>query len=367
LTVDRNKSFKYLEAPSKKSRILDFWFRRVLKEIRRKKRASIKYLYTIRGDETFYTHRYFIERHFISVEREKGVRANSYTGTRIRDKKWLKRKIDIFDAGEDRRIFLPEFSIAGNYSECFSSISRTLRSKIENVYYLSAERGTIPWTLETLNLEKATWVGSKGQRTLEIIAKLMKPEYDNKRLPYEIFSEKFGIKHAWSGWEKTSVLTSNYIDPFLGSSHKFPSLGYGSRQLLPVIAQLGYCNQESIILVEEPEMSLHPAYQRLLPALFGRAVKESKQVIVTTHSSYFPLSLNIVLGGFQLQGRTTRGRRRYRIKLSVDDVAVYHVYRNKKGYTSLERLTVDEDGLKEGIPSFVDVEKEILERYMSRE
>jgi len=74
-----------------------------------------------------------------------------------------------------------------------------------------------------------------------------------------------------------------------------------------------------------------------------------------------------VFKGFMLQGQTTRGRKRYKIRLSVDDVIVYHVMRNKKGYTEVEKLEIDENGLKEGIPSFINVEREILERFIDKE
>jgi len=47
---------------------------------------------------------------------------------------------------------------------------------------------------------------------------------------------------------------------------------------------------------------------------------------------------------------------------------VYHVYRDEKeGSTKIEKLALDEGGLKEGIPSFIDVEREIFEKFISRE
>jgi predicted ATPase len=183
----------------------------------------------------------------------------------------------------------------------------------------------------------------------------VKPENDEKRLPYEIFCEKFGIKYAWAGWERGNILTSNYVDPYLGSVHKFPSLGHCSKQLLPIIAQLAHSEPDSVILIEEPEISLHPSYQRLLHVLFGKTVNEGKQIIVTTHSSYFVLSLDLVLEDYRLEGQTSRGRRSYDIKLSPSDIEVYHVTRNEKeGYTRVERLELNEKGLKEGIPSFIE-------------
>lgn len=113
-------------------------------------------------------------------------------------------------------------------------------------------------------------------------------------------------------------------------------LSYGSSQLLPVIAQLAYSDPKSVILVEEPEMSLHPEYQRLLPALFGLAVLEGEQVLVTTHSNYFPLSLDLIISdkGYAIRACALEKRGEHakemsiRVKLEPSDVAVYYVFRN---------------------------------------
>ena len=330
---------------------------RLLGKLRREMRSKMKtigieYLSTVTGDMRSYEHSYSLEDTRATFEVEKGRFKHAPEKLRFTTKQGP--------------VFLPYFDIYDYESEFFRMLSDYLKSKISSVYYLSAERGSIPWTYEPIPTP-ATWVGKNGEYTLEILTELMKPEFDVKRLPYELFCEKFGIGRAWAGYDKLNALTSNYEDPFLKSSHKFPSLGQGSKQLLPVITQLAYSGSGSIILVEEPEMSLHPAYQRILPALFGKAVKEGKQILLTTHSSYFPLSLNLVLKSYNLSGQTTRGRKRYRIQLSTDDILVYHVERDRRGHTNLEKLDVDENGLKEGIPSFIDVEREILGRFMSKE
>jgi hypothetical protein len=299
-----------------------------------------------------YSHSFFINEYSITSKYDK------IKGEFINEHEQLKIKSD--------NIFLPPFSVCGYSSHFFHKIVDAVKKRLSKVYYLSAERGHIPWTYEAK--KRHGWVGKRGEYTLEILAELMKSEHDEKRLPYEILCEKFGIKNVWAGWESHNYLTSNYIDPFLNSTHKLPSLGHGSRQLLTVIAQLAYSEPGSIILIEEPEISLHPEYQRLLPILFGRAVNEGKQILVTTHSSYFPLSLDIVLEGYKLEGQTTRGWRSYNVKLSASDVIVYEVTRDEKdGCTKVEKLELDEVGLKEGIPSLIKVEKEILGKFINRE
>ena len=317
------------------------------------KREIIEVSYVYSASNSYYSHSFLIDEHLITFKYD------------FVTSKFISKPDQFALRAEGG--FPSPFLISNHSSDFSRKMVEAIKKRLSKVYYLSAERGHIPWAYLT-GAEKHKWVGKKGEYALEVLAELMKPEYDERRLPYEILCERFGIKNVWAGWDHSNYLTSNYKDPYLNSVHKFPSLGYGSRQLLAVIAQLAYSEPGSIILVEEPEISLHPEYQRLLPILFGRAVNEGKQILVTTHSSYFPLSLDIVLEGYKLEGQTTRGWRSYNVKLSTNDVIVYEVTRDEKdGCTKVEKLELDEVGLKGGIPSFIKVEKEILGKFINRE
>lgn len=315
------------------------------------KRGVIEVEYVYRESDSYILHSFTIDNYQITFGYD---RKKSYY---VSEPEWLV-------PGSDSVAFPQSFTVDNRISNFSRRIVEALKRRLSKVYYLSAERGGIPWSYKVGGV-KREWVGRRGEYTMEILAELMKPRYDERRLPYEVLCEMFGVKRVWAGWEQADYLSSNYVDPYLGSSHKLPSLGHGSKQLLSIIAQLAYSEPGSVILVEEPEISLHPSYQRLLPILFGRAVNEGKQVIVTTHSSILPLSLDIILEGYKLEGQTTRGWRSYEVKLSPKDIIVYHVTRDEKeGYTRVEKLGLDERGLKEGIPSFVDVERDILGRLI---
>jgi predicted ATPase len=66
---------------------------------------------------------------------------------------------------------------------------------------------------------------------------------------------------------------------------------YGSKQILSVITQLFWSDPDSIVMIEEPEISRHPNAQILLAELFAEAVHEGKQIIITAHSEFLPLTL----------------------------------------------------------------------------
>jgi len=265
--------------------------------------------------------------------------------------------------GDERR-FLPALYAEGHYLDFSENLFKIVRRRFEKIYYLSSRRDVMNWYKRAEDKE-LSYVGREGEYTLDVLSRLMRPENDEKRWPYELICEEFGVKRIWAGIERGSILTSNYKDPWLNSTHKLPSLGHGARQLIPIIAQLAIGERGSVILIDEPEISLHPSYQVKLSILFGNAVMEGKQVLLTTHSSYFPLSLHKLFdGSLKIEGQTTIGRKERVIKLNVNDVMVYHVDRSSKGYTVVHRLELDENGLKEGIPSFTKVEIDLLSRFI---
>lgn len=118
-------------------------------------------------------------------------------------------------------------------------------------------------------------------------------------------------------------------------------------------------------LIEEPEMSMHPEYQTRLPFLLAHAVNKGQQLIITTQSSYLTLALGRVIQGEKLEPERYGVPEERKIKLNREDVAVYQLQRHKDG-VKLDLLGFEEDGfLKTGIPSFVDVEKELFQRIFS--
>ena len=98
-------------------------------------------------------------------------------------------------------------------------------------------------------------------------------------------------------------------------------------------------------MIEEPEISLHPESQMMLPELFAEAIQRGVQVLITTHSIFLPLSLwRPVSSG----------------SLKPEQVAVYHATKEKEG-TRLEEIPVTKEGfLAKWVPSFTKAEEKSI-------
>lgn len=132
-------------------------------------------------------------------------------------------------------------------------------------------------------------IGSTGERALLNYAALSKRKIkkeENKEIKlinnalYKLgFISEFEYKRVgdrhYEYWAKhpESNLSANLADT-----------GFGASQILPVLLLLFTTPKNSMLLIEQPEIHLHPAGQAELGSIFVEAVSENKKVILETHS-----------------------------------------------------------------------------------
>lgn len=109
-------------------------------------------------------------------------------------------------------------------------------------------------------------------------------------------------------------------------------VGFGVSQVLPVIVQLFYAEPGSTIIMEQPELHLHPSAQAGLADVMIAAIKakenyESRniQLIIETHSEHFLRRLQ---------------RRIAENQISESEVSAYFVH-NQDEHVTLEPLQID--------------------------
>ena len=103
-------------------------------------------------------------------------------------------------------------------------------------------------------------------------------------------------------------------------------VGFGVSQILPVLVLCYYVPEKSVILLEQPEIHLHPAVQAGLADVLIDAVKtRNLQIIVESHSEHLLRRLQ---------------RRIAEEKISASDTALFFC-RSENGASKAERLDVD--------------------------
>lgn len=137
-----------------------------------------------------------------------------------------------------------------------------------------------------------------------------------------------------------------------------PDVGFGVSQVLPVIVQLFYAPDNSVIFIEQPEIHLHPHAQALLADVIIDAVnmreagnKRRIQIIIETHSEHLLRRLQ---------------RRISEEKITPSEMKAY-IAKNNQNSSKLEKLEVDAYGNILNWPEgfFGDMEDDMYQQSMN--
>jgi len=126
--------------------------------------------------------------------------------------------------------------------------------------------------------------------------------------------------------------------------------GFGVNQVVYMLAKI-HRQETGTILVEEPEVHLHPTVIRKFARVLARlATEEEKQLLFTTHSEQFLLSLlACVKEGFLLP----------------EQLRCYHVVRDRKNTVFNHEAVSREGQISGGLSSFMEGELQDIKTFLS--
>ena len=226
---------------------------------------------------------------------------------------------------------------------------RDINLRRNRVYFLSGSRGKP--SVREQKRDDVFSVGIQGDTLLAYLEKIFgSNEYNCQAAPVARWAEKFGMSSLKAGsrteFGGDTGAGADYVDPDLRVVLPSALASTGARQVLAVITQVFASPRGSLIMIEEPEISLHPESQVKLVEMFAEAIRDGKQVIITTHSHYLLLALTDAI---------------QRELLKSEDVAVYEVKKEKETGTAVKALPVTRDGVIKGwVSSFAKVDSQLL-------
>jgi predicted ATPase len=138
------------------------------------------------------------------------------------------------------------------------------------------------------------------------------------------------------------------IQPKPGSRHRtLSSVGVGVSQVLPILVLGLLVSEGAMLLIEQPELHLHPRAQARLADFYLSLTATHKQVLIETHS-------DAMINQFRLlmvrDGASAR-----------DQINIYFAQQDNDGATTFEPIDIDDDGSIDNWPEGFFDENILLE------
>ncbi len=178
-------------------------------------------------------------------------------------------------------------------------------------YYLGAER-LGPRIVSPIKAMDYVHVGVQGEFTAQVMGDpsfKIKIDSERRLIGFSEISPLNEQVNAWIDYIFPGVRISAYYDPNLmvaqirvenNYSRSFPTLesnvGFGVSYVLPIIVDGLIAKKESLLIVENPEVHLHPAAQSRMGFFLANMAAAGVNVVVETHSDHVLNGIQIAVG-----------------------------------------------------------------------
>lgn len=254
------------------------------------------------------------------------------------------------------------------YSAILNSINNELNNFAQEVTYIGPFRKD-PERIYRDSENSFNDVGKNGEHTSVLLR-----QAEQKKNP---------LLPKVSDWFKSSMGYSIDIDEIENSNlykvvvssidgknkDNLIDVGYGIAQVLPIVTQafLDYnVNEElrrtvykfskkSLLIIEQPELHLHPAAQASLANLFAEKVvsEPSSKIIIETHSEHLIRRLQVLIADPD-------------VEIGPNDIAIYYVDKGLEG-SYVKKMDINEKGqfISEWPSGFFDKSYELSKELLS--
>lgn len=197
--------------------------------------------------------------------------------------------------------------------------------------YLGPFRLNPPRIFHLNGMSEFKRIGNKGENAYQILANSL----DNNDLIERVgdwYHENF------DGWRLIVKKNLPYYeiqimrDDFgTDSEVNIVDVGQGMSQALPIIVKALMNSFPSLVIIEQPELHLHPAAHGNLAELLAISIKETNnRYLIETHSENFILRLRRMVA---------------ENRLDVENLVIYSVeYDEREKFSSLKKINVDKSG-----------------------
>jgi predicted ATPase len=236
--------------------------------------------------------------------------------------------------------------------EHFLALGHIVEVELRKLFYLGPLR-EFPRRVYVTSGQAPQDVGTKGERAVDALWFSHRSQSKRiRQIEAEVrdWFEQFGVA---SNISLAPLGSTNYyrvlvVDPYTGVKANLADIGFGASQTLPIIIESFLAPPDSCLLIEQPEIHLHPKAQSILGDLFIKASQEyHRAFIIETHSEH-------ILA--RIRRRIAEG------KIDSESVAIYYFEPSPKG-SQIQRVTLNEKGQYESFPPGLFFEEDLTEAF----
>lgn len=206
-----------------------------------------------------------------------------------------------------------------------------LENMFKNIFHIGPLRQE-PKRVYTASGAFPSEVGKSGEWVVEKLVSIKDSQENVKKWfnDFEIASD-FKVAELKKGSKRYELIIKEF---YTGEWVNLVDVGFGASQILPIIVE-GFISKDSLILIEQPEIHLHPKAQATMgDLLIDISSKQNNKIIIETHSDLVisRICTRIANGDFE-----------------SSNVAIYYLNPTENG-TEIIDISINEDGQYENFP-----------------
>lgn len=297
--------------------------------------STTKLSYLIGDHEFSLTRAANRKSHYELICKTKSDSADEFNFVRARDRPWpLPGPIKSYAFPDKARTYFQN-------ADFLADLETAYEERLDKIYYLGPLR-MFPQRNYLRDSSRPTDVGRHGENAIQAIIAATEAK---ERRNVEKKSKLVNFQEMIAYWLREMRLAEQFrIEEIAGASSLWQArirtgkgssevfltdVGFGISQAMPVIVLLQYVPEGSTVILEQPEIHLHPLAQACLAdAVIQAATNRNLQVLFESHSEHLLLRLQ---------------RRVAEEKLSSDDVKLYYCDFDR-GKSEIEDLDLDSMG-----------------------